>query len=129
MDIYRVIYISKGLKILIVDDNESITTPLKMIIDQRGHECTVVNTGRQGFNLINEQEWDTIVLDLAMPEVTGMDILDKLEKEGKIKDKKIIVFTAVSLTDTELMKLTDRGVFSCIRKPVNVEVIIKKLGI
>jgi CheY-like chemotaxis protein len=55
-------------------------------------------------------------MDLAMPEFSGYDIIESLEGYGKLKEKKIIVLTATSITETKMRELEKRGVYSCIKK-------------
>lgn len=100
-----------------------------MIIEKAGHECEIENNGRSGLKRINEQKWDCIILDLAMPDFTGYDVIDQLEKDGTISHNKIVVFTAVSVTDTDILKLTGRGIHACLRKPASITEIASKIGI
>jgi len=76
------------LKILVVDDNKSITGMIFRLLKYEGHECVVANDGKNGLTLINEGNFDAVVLDLAMPEFSGTDVVNELEKTGKIKDQK-----------------------------------------
>jgi len=117
------------MRFLIVDDQKVITRPLQELISEEGHECVVANDGQKGLNLIKEENWDAVLLDLAMPGFSGFKVIEKLEEENLIKQNKIILFTASSITDGEMDALLDKGMHSCIRKPVNVEKILQVLGI
>ena len=115
-------------KVLLIDDNESITEMMSKYLTGKGHECTVANDGRNGLTLIGQEKFDTILLDLAMPEFTGVDVIDHLYKSGKISEQKIILFTASSVTDEEIQKLIKKGAHSCLKKPVRLEVLLKTIG-
>ncbi|MGQ0376610.1 MAG: response regulator [Nitrososphaerota archaeon] len=117
------------MRFLIIDDAKKITEPLKDLIKLEGHDCVVTDDGQKGLKLIKEQKWDGVVLDLAMPQFSGYDVIDNLEKEGMMKNNKIIVFTAVSITDGDIEKLRSRGIHSCLRKPASIEKILSVLGI
>ena len=117
------------MSVLVIEDNPIITEPLEAIISSKGSEFATTNNGREGLRLIKEQKWDSILLDLAMPEFSGYDVIDALEQDGKLKDNKIIVFTAASITDDQKTDLVDRGVHSVLRKPCSVEQILKSLDI
>ena len=88
----------------------------------------VSNDGRNGLTMINGEHFDAILLDLAMPEFTGIDIVENLHNTGKIKDKKIVVFTASNVKDNVISDLVKKGVHSCIRKPVKLDVLLKAIG-
>jgi DNA-binding response OmpR family regulator len=59
------------LNVLIIDDNEQITKMISSFLDMSNHDCTVVNEGKEGLELIKTKQYDSIVLDLAMPEFDG----------------------------------------------------------
>lgn len=115
------------MKILIIDDNVDITKALCKYLTVKGHLCTAVNDGRNGLNMIETQTFDTIILDLAMPEFSGNDIIDELHKNGKIKNLNIITLTASSITYDDESILKSKGVRSCLKKPVNPDVLLSQI--
>jgi len=91
----------------------------------KGHECYTSNDGRNGLALLNSKNFDVVLLDLAMPEFTGFDVIEQLYQSGKIKENKIILFTAAAITDEGIWELFDKGVYACIRKPIELSSIIR----
>lgn len=116
------------MKILLVDDNESITEMLSKYLTAKGHDCVVSNYGRNGLTLMEHTKFDVVLLDLTMPEFTGIDVVEHLFSNGKIKENKIIIFTASSIPDNEIDDLIKKGVYACIRKPVKLEVLLEALS-
>jgi two-component system OmpR family response regulator len=112
------------MKILIVDDNKDITTMFSKYMTIKGHSCTVVNDGKSALNLIEEKIFDTVLLDIAMPEFSGNDIIDTLYKSEKIKKQNIIVLTASSLSDDIESILKSKGVSLCLKKPVDPDILL-----
>lgn len=117
----------KSLEILIIDDNEQITKMLTTFLELKEHNCTVANDGKEGLNLIKENRHDVILLDLAMPEFDGYAVIKDLEENNMLKDHKIIVFTASTITPEELDGLVDRGVTTYILKPIDIDILHSKL--
>ncbi len=116
------------MNILAIDDNEDILSLLKTVLTSKGHDFTQALNGKDGVKLIEEQNFDAILLDLAMPEFSGMDVIESLKKSNKLKDQKIVIFTASSATDIEINELLqNEGVSTCIRKPVDIKILIKKI--
>jgi len=116
------------MNILGIDDNEDILHLLDTVISSKGHDFTQVGNGKEGVKLIEEQNFDAILLDLAMPEFSGIDVIESLKKSNNLKDQKIIIFTASSATDEEIVELLQNvGVSTCIRKPVDIDTLIKKV--
>jgi len=116
------------MNILGIDDNEDILKLLNTVLTSKGHDFTQALNGKDGLKLIEEQNFDAILLDLAMPEFSGLDVIQSLKKSNRIKDQKIILFTASSATDKEIDALLEYdGIKSCIRKPVDINVLISKV--
>jgi len=115
------------MKILAIDDNKSITSMLEQMLDLEDHKVVVANDGRNGLTLIENDNFGAIILDLSMPEFSGLDVIDSLEKSGKINQVKIIVMTASIISDDELDGLKKRGVYACLKKPVEPDVLISLL--
>lgn len=115
------------MDILVVDDNESIVNMLKKFFEIKGYNCTTSLDGRNALNLLQRQKFDAVILDLAMPEFTGYDVINELEKTGKIKDHNIIVLTAYSLATDDINTLLKQGVKSCLKKPVSADLLLKTL--
>ncbi len=117
----------KSLEILIIDDNEQITKMLTTFLELKEHKCTVANDGKEGLALIKEDKHDVILLDLAMPEFDGFAVIKDLEENNMLKDHKVIVFTASTITEEELDVLVDRGVSSYILKPIDIDLLLSKI--
>ena len=117
----------KSLEILIIDDNEQITKMLTTFLELKEHRCTVANDGKEGLSIIKENRHDVVLLDLAMPEFDGYSVIKDLEENNLIKDQKIIVFTASTITQEELDELVDRGASSYILKPIDIDILLAKI--
>ena len=116
------------MKILGIDDNEDTLNLLDTVISTKGYNFTRAGNGKEGIKLIEEQNFDAILLDLAMPEFSGIDVIESLKKSNKLKDQKIILFTASSATDIEIGELLkNEGVSSCIRKPVDIDTFVEEI--
>lgn len=114
------------MKILVLDDNTSITGALAKYLKLKGQDVTICNDGPKGLNLIKNNKWDRIILDLAMPEVSGLSIIESLETDNKLKDQNITLFTASSVPEFYLEKvLKKEGIKGCLKKPLNLSEIFK----
>jgi len=118
---------TKSLRVLIIDDNEQITKMLTTFLELKEQQCTIANDGKEGLEIIKEDRHDVVLLDLAMPEFDGYAVIKDLEENNMLKDHKIIVFTASTITQEELDKLVDRGVHSYILKPIDIDTLLSKI--
>ena len=95
------------MKLLVVDDSKDITDVLMVYCESKGVECTVVNAGIDGLEVIrNNSNFDLILLDLAMPEFSGLDVIQTLKNENLLERRNIVVFTASS--DSKVLEETER---------------------
>ena len=115
------------LNILIIDDNEQITKMLATFLELKKHKCRVTNEGKQGLALIHENVHDVVLLDLAMPEFDGYAVIKALESKDMLKNNKIIIFTASTITQDELNQLVSRGITSYILKPIDIDLLLSKI--
>lgn len=115
------------MKILLIDDSKSICEMLSKFLAFKGHECMISNDGKEGLMLIEGQTFDCILLDITMPKISGMEIVDYLHKRGNMGGKKIIVLTASAIEDAQIESLLEKGVHSCLLKPVSLDVLLAKI--
>ena len=115
------------LNVLIIDDNEQITKMISSFLDMSNHDCTVVNEGKEGLELIKTKQYDSIVLDLAMPEFDGYEILDTLQKEDPSQLRKIIILTASTIPIETVQKFKDLGISACLQKPVDIDQLLSRI--
>lgn len=115
------------MKILGIDDNIDINEMLDTVLNGSGHDFIYVKNGTEGLKLIHEKKFDVVLLDLAMPEFSGFDVINSLLKDGLLTKQKVILFTASSVLDSEIEELIKKGIHSCIRKPVDIDLLLEKL--
>jgi CheY-like chemotaxis protein len=116
------------LRILAIDDNTDITKLLNTVLTSVGHEFSFVNNGKDGLENIRTNSYDIVLLDLSMPGFSGLDVVNELVNDGNIDKQKIVLFTASSVSDREIDDLIKKGIHSCIRKPVDIDVLLDKIS-
>ncbi len=116
-----------SMKILVIDDNKDITELLVKVLNIAGHDVKASNDGREGLELIMKERFDIVFLDIAMPDFSGLDVIDRLIEYDKINASKIVLFTASSISDNDVAQLVKRGVHSCLRKPIRVDTLLAKI--
>ena len=110
------------MKVLIVDDNQDITDLLSKFLKSKGIENIAENDPYAALDLIKEEKFDIVLLDMSMPEFSGIDIIDSLDREKILEDQKIIIFSAISFTSSQVTGLLKRkGVHDCLKKPLQLD--------
>jgi len=113
------------MKILGIDDNEDLLSLCEIALSSEGHEYTAINTGREGLQAIKDKKFDIVLLDLSMPDFSGVDVIDALVKEGIMDKQKVVIFTASSATEKEYGPLLEKGAHSIIKKPLDVDELLE----
>jgi len=113
------------MKILGIDDNEDLLEVCETFLNSVGHEFTGINNGREGLQAIKDKKFDVLLLDLSMPEFSGMDVIDSLVKDGIMNKQKVVIFTATSPTKKEVEGFLEKGAHSILKKPVDPDDLAK----
>ncbi|MEX0764669.1 MAG: response regulator [Nitrosopumilaceae archaeon] len=116
------------MQILLIDDNKDITTMLSKYFTQKGHSCSVSNSGHNGLNMITAKPYDVVLLDLAMPEFSGTDIVEELFKSGKIAKLNMVALTASSTSAEKEEHLKKMGVRAVLKKPIDPDELLDFLS-
>jgi len=104
----------------VIDDNKDITEVLRVYCDSREIECITVNDGREGLETILDAQFDLILLDLAMPEFSGIDVVAALKEDGILDTKNVVIFTASS--DPKIIDdMRKSGVKEILKKPLSID--------
>ena len=69
--------------------NTEITDMLSFYLENDSFECKVVNDGKEGLQAIKSDDFDLALLDLAMPEFSGMDIINSLRKDNLLDKRRL----------------------------------------
>ncbi len=101
--------LKKSLKeVLIVEDDKANQLALTRLLKSQGVSITVAGDGRQALDLINSNKPDCVILDLGLPDISGFDLLEKLETEIADSDEHLppfIIYTGKELSEEEYRNL------------------------
>ena len=109
------------MNILIIDDNKDITYAISLFAESKGHSCVVSNAGKEGCDIAKKENFDLVLLDVAMPEFSGYNVLDTLKKDSNFDLKKIVVITASNLDSLATEKIELLGISRLVKKPISLE--------
>jgi DNA-binding NtrC family response regulator len=109
------------MKILIIDDERSIRNSLKEILMDEGYDVDVAENGVQGCSMVEKEKYDVIFSDIKMPEMDGMEVLDRLTQMGV--DAAIVMISGHGDIDSAV-DCIKRGAFDFIQKPLDLNRIL-----
>jgi DNA-binding response OmpR family regulator len=111
-------------KILLVDDEESILSTLKMFLELSGFQVFTANTGLQALDEVAERVPDLIVLDVLMPQLDGREALRRLRQRDDWTP--VILLTQVAGTAQRIMAI-DEGADDYLNKPFDPQELVARI--
>ena len=109
------------MKILIIDDERSIRNSLKEILIDEGYDVEVAENGAQGCEMVEKEKYSVIFCDIKMPEMDGMEVLDRFASIGV--DAAVIMISGHGDIDTAV-ECIKKGAFDFIQKPLDLNRIL-----
>lgn len=104
------------LSILIVDDDIGIRETMKDILTEKNYLVTLASNGFEAIELVRKKSFDTILMDVRMP---GLDGLETFKKMKKIKRLKTIFMTAYA--ENMIQEAKAEGAIAVLVKPIDIE--------
>ncbi len=116
------------MKILIIDDNKETTTMLSKFFNSKGFPIVVSNDPMKGLRQIQSEQFDVILLDISMPEISGFNIIQILAADGILKDQNIFIFSGTDIHETRIKDLLRReGISGFLKKPIELDELFKTI--
>jgi DNA-binding NtrC family response regulator len=107
----------KSLRVLFVDDETSLQEVMRLELPRLGHEVTVCPDGRSALEVMKKSAFDAAILDLRMPDMTGIDVLEHLKQVSP--DTEAVMMTGYASKETAIEALR-LGAFDYINKPCKI---------
>ena len=95
--------------LLIVEDNEMQLKAIKKIIGSKDVEVLAADSGKAAINHLKSGLVDCMILDLKLPDISGFELLDELDKMEEVDIPPVIIYTGKDLSKDELEKLQERS--------------------
>ena len=112
------------MRVLIVEDEPNLGQQLKSTLEGAGYAIDLATDGEEGHFLGSTENYDAVVLDLGLPEIEGLTVLDRWRKEGKVMP--VLVLTARDSWSDKVAGL-DAGADDYVAKPFQSEELIARL--
>jgi len=92
-------------RLLIVEDNPAEQLSIRELLGSDDIDVTVADTGAKALELVSQESFDCVVLDLRLPDMTGFDILERMRDIPEVSDLPVVVFTGKELSPEEDARL------------------------
>lgn len=111
-------------KILIVEDERKISRVLQLELEYENYETGVADNGKKALQMIQDEDWDLVLLDIMIPELNGLEVLRRVRKTDEATP--IILLTARDEVYDKVNGL-DLGANDYITKPFQIEELLARI--
>jgi DNA-binding response OmpR family regulator len=121
------------MRILIVDDDINSTVTLKaLLMSQDGLEIDIAYNGHDGLEMMRKNKYGLLILDIMMPDFSGLDVCREMAKDVALKSIPIILASALPISSVELKDMLDEfhslsDIRGIVEKPFSMDDLITEL--
>ncbi len=105
-------------KILVIDDDAQVRELLNVNLKEMGHNVLLVENGRKGLSLVEDENPDLVICDLILPDINGLKVLEEI-KEYSAKIQVILITAYYDITS--IIKAMQKGSFDYLQKPLDFD--------
>ena len=113
-------------KLLVVDDNEMNRDMLSRRLSRRGHTVVMAENGQKALELIEQQSFDVILLDIMMPEISGIEVLETIRQSYSASDLPVIMATAKGDSE-DVVAALKLGANDYVIKPLDFPIVLARV--
>ncbi|HEU0035974.1 MAG TPA: response regulator [Kofleriaceae bacterium] len=115
-----------AVRVLVVDDERDVCRLLAYSLGQAGFDVTSVTTGADALLAAARQQPRVIVLDVGLPDLSGLDVCKKLREDAELADVGIVMLTALGAREDRIHGL-EAGADDYVVKPFDVEEVVLRV--
>jgi two-component system cell cycle response regulator len=113
-------------KILVADDDQALTRTLSWILKENGYEVVSVPTGEHLFEHLATDQFDLLLLDIMMPRIDGLQLLERLKADPRHKDLPVLMISSMPPEEATVRSL-GLGAADFISKPFRVRELLARV--
>ncbi len=117
----------RGARLLVVDDNKVNRLLLARTLELQGHSVALAENGRVALEMLRREPFDLLLLDIEMPEMNGLEVLEQLKADRQLRDLPVIVTSVIEGLDS-VVRCIELGAEDYLHKPVNPVLLKARIG-
>lgn len=114
------------MRILVVEDDTDISTLISFHLRSNGFESDSAYTGREAIEMIDKGGYALILLDILLPEVSGLEVLEYIRKKAADSRIPVIVTSAMS-EESDIIKALELGADDYVTKPFSPKILLARI--
>jgi CheY-like chemotaxis protein len=114
-------------RVLLIDDESDLLTSLSLLLEDVGYQVLIASDGTAALELLGSEELDSIVCDLRMPGMDGLQFCSMVRRNPDWKGIRLVVLTGF-LDEASARQGLDIGVDRYLTKPFNLDDLLAAIG-
>jgi two-component system sensor histidine kinase RpfC len=115
----------RGMQILVADDHEANRMVLQRLLQKAGHYVTCADNGKHALRLAGQSDYDAVICDLHMPELSGLDLLKQLRV---MKSRTPVLIFSADVTPESIRRCERAGARAFLSKPIVIDRLLDALS-
>ena len=108
-----------NLSVLIVDDMRSMRSVVKRVLQDMGFKgLKEVGDGQEALSMLRSRKFDLVICDVEMPKMSGIELLDEVQKDEELKHVPFIMLTAMNQRE-KVVEILEHDICDFVLKPIN----------
>lgn len=112
------------MRVLLIEDEPDLARQLSAALDEAGYAVDIANDGEEGHFLGDTEPYDAVVLDLGLPKMDGLSVLERWRQAGR--DMPVLILTARDRWNEKVAGI-DAGADDYVTKPFHIEEVLARL--
>lgn len=104
-------------KIMVIDDDKMILRMAEFMLKKKGYDVVTALSGSEGLDILRSEGADLVLLDVEMPQLSGIDVLKLIREDSSIGSTKVCLMTGTKTEETQ-QAVSLYGACGCIGKPL-----------
>jgi CheY-like chemotaxis protein len=96
--------------IILAEDESALRDLYKSLLEQEGFEVVAVDNGEAAYEVLVARKFNLLLLDILMPKLSGLELLERLQKEGRLTSADAIVMLTNLSDDTKIAEALKYGI-------------------
>ena len=120
---------SKVMRLLVVEDHVAGREAMNTLLERPDVQITFASSGKEAYEKLVMQSFDCVVLDLGLPDMSGLGLLEKVKDESSVNLPPVIIYTGQELTKDEYVELSQYAESVVIKGPSSPDRLLDELSI
>lgn len=110
-----------GVKVLHIEDSNEVRGLYSDMFTAHNHSITSINNGKEGLDLAAKNDYDLILLDICMPEYSGLQFIHDLKIKRPSELSKVVIVSILKYTENQIRELLKLGILCVEEKPYSFQ--------